>query len=205
MPALGTMFDHKCKPLFNYGSGYRNTIKWSNSGRYVALCGFGNLPGDIGEIEPPSPLPSAEPPPRPKRSTSDEPEQRYLRHVCVSRVVLRARVLTRLNFRVLGPEEGRGWESRADEKRRHVSFGMVALFAILHMRHYLPSSACRQPVRALTSTQSLPPSLRPSFGRTRGRLLCLPKPTDQQLLWLPCVCCACVCCCACWQIQHLEH
>jgi uncharacterized protein with WD repeat len=51
MPALGTMFDHKCKPLFNYGSGYRNTIKWSNSGRYVALCGFGNLPGDIGEIE----------------------------------------------------------------------------------------------------------------------------------------------------------
>ena len=46
--AMGTMFDHKCKPLFNYGTGYRNTIKWSNSGRYVALCGFGNLPGDIG-------------------------------------------------------------------------------------------------------------------------------------------------------------
>lgn len=48
MAAMGTMFDHKCKPLFNYGTGYRNTIKWSNSGRYVALCGFGNLPGDIG-------------------------------------------------------------------------------------------------------------------------------------------------------------
>ena len=48
MTAMGTMFDHKCKPLFNYGTGYRNTIKWSNSGRYVALCGFGNLPGDIG-------------------------------------------------------------------------------------------------------------------------------------------------------------
>ena len=47
MPAQGTLFDHKCKPLFTYGTGYRNTITWSPSGRYVALCGFGNLPGDI--------------------------------------------------------------------------------------------------------------------------------------------------------------
>ena len=39
MPAQGTLFDHKCKPLFTYGTGYRNTITWSPSGRYVALCG----------------------------------------------------------------------------------------------------------------------------------------------------------------------
>lgn len=33
--------------LRSQGTGYYNTIKWSPSGRYVALCGFGNLPGAI--------------------------------------------------------------------------------------------------------------------------------------------------------------
>eukprot|EP01051_Picozoa_sp_SAG22_P001256 SAG22_NODE_48_length_24654_cov_4.406394_4_plen_99_part_00 len=29
MPATATMFDKKCKPIFTYGTGYRNTIKVS--------------------------------------------------------------------------------------------------------------------------------------------------------------------------------
>ena len=47
MPASAVLFDHKCNPVLSYGVGYVNTIKWSPSGRFVALCGFGNLPGDI--------------------------------------------------------------------------------------------------------------------------------------------------------------
>ena len=27
MPAVATLFDHKCKPVFSYGAGYLNTIK----------------------------------------------------------------------------------------------------------------------------------------------------------------------------------
>ena len=47
MPALTTMFDAQCKPLYTFGTGYRNEIHMSDSGRFMALCGFGNLPGDM--------------------------------------------------------------------------------------------------------------------------------------------------------------
>ncbi|GFS45969.1 eukaryotic translation initiation factor eIF2A family protein [Actinidia rufa] len=42
MPASATVFDKKCKPLLELGSGPYNTIRWNPKGK----C-FGNLPGDM--------------------------------------------------------------------------------------------------------------------------------------------------------------
>lgn len=47
MPAKTVLFDAKCKPVFDLGTGPYNIIKWNPQGRFLALCGFGNLPGDI--------------------------------------------------------------------------------------------------------------------------------------------------------------
>jgi translation initiation factor 2A len=47
MPARATMFNAKCEPEFDFGTGSRNTVSFSPHGRYVALAGFGNLNGGI--------------------------------------------------------------------------------------------------------------------------------------------------------------
>ena len=47
MPAKATLFDYKCKPIYDFGSGPRNTVQWSPFSRFLILGGFGNLPGDI--------------------------------------------------------------------------------------------------------------------------------------------------------------
>jgi len=47
MPAKATLFDHRCKPIYDFGSGPRNTVQWSPFSRFLILGGFGNLPGDI--------------------------------------------------------------------------------------------------------------------------------------------------------------
>lgn len=47
MPAMATVFDKKCKPLLELGSGPYNTIRWNPKGNYLCLAGFGNLPGDM--------------------------------------------------------------------------------------------------------------------------------------------------------------
>ncbi|XP_021751808.1 eukaryotic translation initiation factor 2A-like [Chenopodium quinoa] len=47
MPAKATVFDKKCNPLLELGSGPYNTIKWNPKGRFLCLAGFGNLPGDM--------------------------------------------------------------------------------------------------------------------------------------------------------------
>ncbi|QDZ20404.1 eukaryotic translation initiation factor 2A [Chloropicon primus] len=47
MPAKATLFDHKCKPIYDFGSGPRNTVEWSPFSRFLVIGGFGNLPGDI--------------------------------------------------------------------------------------------------------------------------------------------------------------
>ncbi|GJP60610.1 hypothetical protein CLOP_g17839 [Closterium sp. NIES-67] len=47
MPAKATLFDSRCKPLFDFGSGPRNLIRWNPHGRFLCLAGFGNLPGDV--------------------------------------------------------------------------------------------------------------------------------------------------------------
>ncbi|OMO63860.1 Ribosomal protein S4e [Corchorus capsularis] len=47
MPASATIFDKKCKPLLELGSGPYNTIRWNPKGKFLCLAGFGNLPGDM--------------------------------------------------------------------------------------------------------------------------------------------------------------
>lgn len=47
MPARATMFNEKCEPVFDFGTGSRNTISFSPYGRFVALAGFGNLAGGV--------------------------------------------------------------------------------------------------------------------------------------------------------------
>lgn len=47
MPARATMFNEKCEPIFDFGTGSRNTISFSPHGRFVALAGFGNLAGGV--------------------------------------------------------------------------------------------------------------------------------------------------------------
>ena len=47
MPAKTTLFDKKCKPIYDFGSGPRNTVEWSPFSRFLVIGGFGNLPGDI--------------------------------------------------------------------------------------------------------------------------------------------------------------
>ncbi|KAJ9534882.1 hypothetical protein QJQ45_029558 [Haematococcus lacustris] len=42
-----TLWDANCKPLFDFGSGPFNMVRWNPFGRFIALMGFGNLPGDI--------------------------------------------------------------------------------------------------------------------------------------------------------------
>ena len=37
----------RCKPIFDLGSGPHNTVRWSPQGRFLAVAGFGNLPGDL--------------------------------------------------------------------------------------------------------------------------------------------------------------
>ncbi|KAL6976148.1 hypothetical protein U1Q18_024939, partial [Sarracenia purpurea var. burkii] len=47
MPAKATVFDKKCNPLLELGTGPYNTIRWNPKGRFLCLAGFGNLPGDM--------------------------------------------------------------------------------------------------------------------------------------------------------------
>jgi translation initiation factor 2A len=47
MPARATMFNSKCEPLFDFGTGARNTVSFSPHGRFVALAGFGSLAGTV--------------------------------------------------------------------------------------------------------------------------------------------------------------
>ncbi|KIY91464.1 Eukaryotic translation initiation factor 2A [Monoraphidium neglectum] len=47
MPAKVTLFDDKCKPVYDLGGGPYNTVIWNPFGRFLAIAGFGNLPGDL--------------------------------------------------------------------------------------------------------------------------------------------------------------
>lgn len=47
MPAMATVFDKKCNPLLELGTGPYNTIRWNPLGNFICLAGFGNLPGDM--------------------------------------------------------------------------------------------------------------------------------------------------------------
>ncbi|GAV82619.1 eIF2A domain-containing protein [Cephalotus follicularis] len=47
MHASATVFDKKCKPVLELGTGPYNTIRWNPKGKFLCLTGFGNLPGDM--------------------------------------------------------------------------------------------------------------------------------------------------------------
>lgn len=44
-PPQVVMFDDKCKPVYDLGGGPYNTVIWNPFGRFLAIAGFGNLPG----------------------------------------------------------------------------------------------------------------------------------------------------------------
>lgn len=41
------LHDFKCKPVFDLGSGPYSTARWNPFGRFLAVAGFGNLPGRL--------------------------------------------------------------------------------------------------------------------------------------------------------------
>ncbi|XP_039120768.1 eukaryotic translation initiation factor 2A [Dioscorea cayenensis subsp. rotundata] len=47
MPAKATIYDRRCKPILELGTGPYNTIRWNPKGKFLCLAGFGNLPGDM--------------------------------------------------------------------------------------------------------------------------------------------------------------
>lgn len=47
MPAKATLFDRKCNPIFDFGTGPRNLVRFSPHGSIIALAGFGTLRGEI--------------------------------------------------------------------------------------------------------------------------------------------------------------
>ena len=46
-PAVATLYDKHCQPLFEYGKRYRNTIRICPFSQTVLIGGFGNLAGEI--------------------------------------------------------------------------------------------------------------------------------------------------------------
>lgn len=47
MPARVMLFDTRCRPVYDLGSGPYNILRWNPFGRFLCVAGFGNLPGDI--------------------------------------------------------------------------------------------------------------------------------------------------------------
>lgn len=45
LPSRVMLYDANCKPLYDFGSGPYNMVRWNPFGRFLALAGFGNLPG----------------------------------------------------------------------------------------------------------------------------------------------------------------
>ena len=53
MPSSTILFNDKCEPVWDLGTGSYNMIAWDGDGmgRFFILGGFGNLPGDIAFYE----------------------------------------------------------------------------------------------------------------------------------------------------------
>jgi len=47
MPAKATLFNKKCEPVFDFGTGPRNLALFNPQGTLLMLAGFGNLRGGI--------------------------------------------------------------------------------------------------------------------------------------------------------------
>ncbi|KAL0480058.1 translation initiation factor 2A [Acrasis kona] len=46
-PAKATLFNESTQEIFDFGTGARNRVSWSPSGKLVCLCGFGGMQGDM--------------------------------------------------------------------------------------------------------------------------------------------------------------
>lgn len=47
MPSKATLFNLKCEPIFEFGTGARNSIYYNPHGNILLLGGFGNLRGHV--------------------------------------------------------------------------------------------------------------------------------------------------------------
>jgi translation initiation factor 2A len=47
MPSKATLFDHRANAIYELGCAPRNTVRYSPSGRFFLIAGFGNLAGDM--------------------------------------------------------------------------------------------------------------------------------------------------------------
>ncbi|XP_013787900.1 eukaryotic translation initiation factor 2A-like [Limulus polyphemus] len=47
MPAKATIFNLKCEPVFDFGTGPRNAVYYNSHGNMLILAGFGNLRGNV--------------------------------------------------------------------------------------------------------------------------------------------------------------
>ncbi|KAJ3300728.1 hypothetical protein HK104_006026 [Borealophlyctis nickersoniae] len=47
MPAKATLFDHRANAIYEFGSGARNSVRFSPQGRLLYIAGFGNLAGEL--------------------------------------------------------------------------------------------------------------------------------------------------------------
>jgi len=47
MPAQTTLFDSKCQPLVDFGTGSKTSAKFSPNGRMICVAGFGNVQGNF--------------------------------------------------------------------------------------------------------------------------------------------------------------
>lgn len=47
IPSRTLVFDAACRQIANLGDGAYNLLRWSPHSRFIAVAGFGNLPGDV--------------------------------------------------------------------------------------------------------------------------------------------------------------
>ena len=47
MPAKVTLYNLKCEPVFEFGTGPRNAVHYNPTGNILILGGFGNLRGSV--------------------------------------------------------------------------------------------------------------------------------------------------------------
>lgn len=47
VPPVAALFNLDAEQLYSFGAAHRNTISWSPHGRFLALCGFGNMAGGV--------------------------------------------------------------------------------------------------------------------------------------------------------------
>jgi len=52
MPAQTTLFDLKSQPIADFGTGSKNTVKFSPNGKLLCIAGFGNLAGNMDIWDP---------------------------------------------------------------------------------------------------------------------------------------------------------